>query len=134
MHRDEELVRRTADTFGRAIAHGELEPYLELLADDIEFEIASPVRGGVVSLGGRTAVRSYLDEMAREYTELVLTPQEVRELAPGRFLVLGVWRGRVHGGTQFGTPLASIIELRDGKVVRMRGFMDEEQALAAEEA
>jgi ketosteroid isomerase-like protein len=134
MHRDEEIVRRVADTFGRAIAHGELEPYLELLAEDVDFEIASPVKGGVVSLCGRTEVSTYLDEMAKEYTELVLTPQEVRELAPRRVLVLGVWRGRVRGGSPFGTPLAAIIELRDGKVMRMRGFMDEQQALAAEEA
>jgi ketosteroid isomerase-like protein len=32
---------------------------------------------------------------------------------------------------KFGTPLASIIELRDGKVVKLRGFLDEGQALAA---
>jgi ketosteroid isomerase-like protein len=134
MHGDEESVRRIAETFGRALAHGELEPYLELLDEDVEFEIASAVKGGVVSRHGRTEVRSYLEEMAREYTELVLTPEELRELAPGRYLVLGAWHGRVQGGTSFGTPLAAIIQLRDGKVVQMRGFMDEQQALAADQA
>jgi ketosteroid isomerase-like protein len=130
----EEIVRRVADAFGRALADGEIEPYLEMLDREIEFEIASPVKGGVVTLHGHAEVRRYLDEMSKEYTELVLTPGDLRELAPERFLVFGVWRGRVRGGTPFGTPLASIIELRDGKVVRLRGFLDEQQALSAAQA
>ena len=101
---DEAFVRRSADAFGRAIADGEVEQYLELLGQEVDFEIASPMKGGAVSLHGRTEVRDYLNEMATEYTELVLTTQELRELAPGRFLVLGVWRGRVRGGRRFGTP------------------------------
>lgn len=133
MSQDQEIVRRFADTFGHAIADGDLEPYLDLLDDDIDFQIASPVRGGILTMNGRAEVRTYLEEMAKEYTELELVPKEIRELAPGRYLTLGTWHGRVHGGASFGTPLASIIELRDGKVVRMRGFMDEQQALAAAE-
>ena len=133
MTSDEDTVRRIADTFGRALADGEFEPYLELLDEGIDFQIASPVRGGVVTMNGRGEVRAYLEEMAKEYTELELVPKEMRQLAPGRYLVLGTWHGRVHGGASFGTPLASIIELHDGKVVRMRGFMDEQQALAAAE-
>jgi ketosteroid isomerase-like protein len=128
---NEAIVRRVAEAFGRALAFGEVEPYLELLEPDIDFEIASPAKGGTVSLRGHDEVRAYLQEMAREYTELVLTPKEVRELGPERFLVFGVWQGRVRKGTRFGTPLASIVELRDGKVARLRGFLDEEQALAA---
>jgi len=48
--------------------------------------------------------------------------------------VLGSWHGRVRGGASFGTPLAAIIGVREGKVARMQGFMDEAQALAADEA
>jgi ketosteroid isomerase-like protein len=128
---DEELVRRTAEAFGRALSEGEIEPYLELLDPEIEFEIASPMKGGSVSARGHDELRAYLEEMAEEYTELVLTPEEVRELALGRFLVLGLWHGRVRGGTRFGTPLAALIDVKDGKVVRLRGFLDEQQALAA---
>ena len=134
MTSDEDTVRRIADTFGHALAEGDFEPYLELLDDDIDFQIASPVRGGIVVMCGRAEVRAYLEEMAKEYTELELVPKEIRELAPGRYLTLGTWHGRVHGGASFGTPLASIIELHDGKAVRMRGFMDEQQALAAADA
>jgi ketosteroid isomerase-like protein len=128
---DEAIVRRVAVAFGRALAHGEVEPYLELLDPDVDFELASPAKGGTVGLHGHDEVRAYLDEMASQYTELVLTPREVRELGTERFLVFGVWRGRVRDGTKFGTPLASIVELRDGKVTKLRGFLDEEQALAA---
>jgi len=130
----EEIVRRFADAFGHAIADGEIEPYLEMLAPEVDYELASPAKGGTVSLHGRDEVRRYLEEMAREYTELVLTPQELRELVPGRFLVLGIWHARVRNGIQFGTPVASIIDLEDGKVVRLRGFLDEQQAIEAAKA
>jgi ketosteroid isomerase-like protein len=129
----EELVRRIAAAFGRAIAQGEVDPYLEMLDPEVEFALASPMKGGTVSLRGHAEVRSYLDEMSKEYTELELTPEDLRQLAPERFLVLGTWHGRVRGGSRFGTPLASLIELRDGKVTRLRGFMDEQQALSAAE-
>lgn len=128
---DEALVRRSAHAFGRALADGEIEPFVQLLDEEVEFEIASPMKGGAVSFHGRDQVRRYLGEMAAEYTELELTPHEVRVVDPGRFLVLGVWRGRVGAGTRFGTPLATIIELRDNRVSRVRGFLDEQQALAA---
>ena len=128
---DEELVRRTAEAFGRALADGEIEPYLELLDPEIEFEIASPMKGGSVRAHGHDELRSYLEEAAAEYTELVLEPEEVRELAMGRFLVLGLWHGRVRDGMRFGTPLAALLDVKDGKVVRLRGFLDEQQALAA---
>jgi ketosteroid isomerase-like protein len=128
---NEAIVRNVAEAFGRALALGEVESYLELLQPDIDFEIASPAKGGTVRLQGRDEVRAYLDEMASEYTELVVTPKEVRELGAERFLVFGRWRGRVRDGVRFGTPLATIIELRDGKVAKLRSFLDEEQALAA---
>jgi ketosteroid isomerase-like protein len=128
---DEQLVRRAAEAFGGAIADGEIDAYLDLLDDEIEFEISSPMKGGWVRARGHDELRNYLEEMASEYTELVLAPEEVRELALSRFLVLGTWHGRVQGGTRFGTPLAALMDVRDGKVVRLRGFLDEQQALAA---
>jgi ketosteroid isomerase-like protein len=128
---EEEIVRRTAEAFGRALAEGEIEPYLELLDPQIEFQIASPLKGGAVTAHGHDELRRYLEEAAAQYTELVLTPEEVRELALGRYLVLGQWHGRVRDGMRFGTPLAALLDVKDGKVVRLRGFLDEEQALAA---
>ena len=69
--------------------------------------------------------------MARRYDELRLDLRELRDLGGDRFLVLGRWRGQLRGGSPFGAPLASIVEVRDGRVSRLRGFMDERDALAA---
>ena len=135
MAEDTELVRKAADAFGRALTEGEIEPYVELLDPDVDFESASAIEGGRVRLRGRDEVRGYLEQMTKEYTEVQLEPRELRELAPGRFLVLGSWHGRARGApTTFVTPLATILELRDGMVVRVRGFMDEQQAREAIEA
>ena len=131
---DADVVRRAADAFGRALSHAEIDPYLELLDPDIDFQSASAVKGGLVRLRGHAEVRRYLEEMAQMYVELRLTTSELRDLGGGRFLVLGHWRGVSRAGGAFGAPLASILDLRDGKVVRMRGYMDEEQALEAVDA
>lgn len=130
----EETARRAADAFGRAVTDGEIEPYLELLDPDVDFESASATQGGTVRLRGHAEVRRYLEQTAREYAELRLVPQQLRELGAGRFLVLGHWCGRVRGGTPFGAPLAATLELQEGKVARLRGFMDEQQALEAARA
>jgi hypothetical protein len=129
--KDEELVRRAAEEFGQAVVDGQVEPYLALLDEQIDFALASPMKGGSLSLHGHGELRSYLEEAGAQYTELVMEPVEVRELSHGRFLVLGTWHGRVQGGTRFGAPLAALIDVEADKVTRLRGFLDEQQALAA---
>lgn len=129
--RDRELVGRAAEAFGRALGNGEIEPYLELLEPDVDFESASAVQGTRVKLRGRDEVRRYLEEAAQEYSELRLVLRAKHALGDGCFLVLGHWHGRARDGTPFGAPLASLLEVGHGRVVRLRGFMDEQQALEA---
>lgn len=129
---DIETARAALGAFGRAVTEGEIDAFLELLDEEVDLEIPSAIRQDVVRLKGREAVRHHLEKIADEYVELRLDPSEFRRLDHGRLLVIGRWQGRVSGGTTpFGTPLALIIELRDGKVARLHGFMDGQQALEA---
>ena len=126
---DEELVRHVAEAFGRAVTAGEIDPYLDMLDPDVDFELPSVILHERVKLHGRDEVRGYLERIAQEYGELELEVREERPLGEGRFLVLGRWHGRAGGGTTFGAPMASVLALREGKVSWLQGFMDEEQAL-----
>jgi hypothetical protein len=59
-------------------------------------------------------------------------PREFRALDRVRVLITGYWQGRISGGTtQFGTPLALIAELREDKLARLHGSMDEQAARKA---
>jgi ketosteroid isomerase-like protein len=126
------IARAVLEAYGQAATDGEIDAFLELLDPDVDLELPSAIRRGVVSVRGRDEARQYLEEITDEYLELQLEPREFRSLSNGRLLVVGRWRGQLRGGTTpFGTPLAVIIELRDGKVARLRGFMDIQQALEA---
>ena len=134
LDRDIETVRTALVAFGRAVGEGEIDDFLGLLDDDVELEIPSALRQDVVKLHGREETQRYLEETSGEYVELSVLPREFRRLDADRLLVVGRWQGRASGGTTpFGTPVALIVELRDGKVFRLRGFMDEQQALDAAE-
>src|SRR5881409_582158 len=127
-----ETVRTALEAFGRAVSYGQIEPFLDLLSDDVDLEIPSALRQDVLKLHGRDEARRYLEETAGEYVELRFDPRQFRRLDRGRLLVAGRWHGRASGGTTpFGTPLSLIVELREGKLLRLHGFMDEQQALEA---
>lgn len=132
LEEDVGIVRAAVGAYGRAVADGEIEGFLDLLEDDADLEIPSALRQDVVKLHGRDEIALYLKETADEYVEMRVVPRQFRLLDHGRLLVVGRWQGRASGGTTpFGTPMAMIVELRAGKVSRMRAFMDEQQALDA---
>ena len=124
-----EVVRAGGELFNRAVSDGEIDPYIEALDPDVDFETFSVMAGHIVRFHGRSEVRCYIEEIARRYDELRLEISELRELGDGRFLVLGRWRGQARGGTPFGAPLATILDMRDDLICRMRAFMDEREAL-----
>jgi ketosteroid isomerase-like protein len=114
------------------VTDGEVEAMLELLDAEVNLEFPSAMRQEMVTLHGTDEARGYLERTAEDYVELRIDPREFRPLDAGRFLVLGRWTGRASGGaTPFGTPLAMIIVVREGKVAQIRAVMDEQQALEA---
>jgi hypothetical protein len=129
LERKVETLRAVLGAFGRAVTHGEIDSFLELLDPKVELEIPSAVHGDVVKLHGHDEVRQYLDEISGEYVELQVDPREFRALDPIRVLITGFWQGRISGGTTpFGTPLALIAELSEDKLARLHGSMDEQAA------
>jgi ketosteroid isomerase-like protein len=108
----------------------DLDALLALL--DVEAELV-PVRslleGG--SYRGHEGVRRLLAEMGEEWSRFEIHPDAYRE-AGDRVVLLAHFqvRGRA-SGVEASTPAAWVIDLRDGKITRLRAYSDQEEALRA---
>jgi ketosteroid isomerase-like protein len=90
------------------------------------------MQSSVLKLNGQGEVRKYLDDTTGEYTKLEVSLTDVRDQGGGRFVVVGSWRATPsHSATSFGTPVAAVFDVHDGKVARLRAFFDEQLAIAA---
>jgi ketosteroid isomerase-like protein len=130
--REAQVARDAAAAFGRAFTEGEIDAFLELLAPEVDYESPSVMQHTVVKLQGRDEVRGYLEQTANEYERLQVEPDEVRDLGGGRFLMVGRWLAQPRQTpTPFGTPVGAVLDIGDGKVVRVRAFFDEQLAVDA---
>ena len=130
--REAEVASETAAAFGRAFTDGEIDSFLALLSPEIDFEVPSVMQETVMKLKGHEDVRRYLEQTASEYDELRVESKEIREYGGGRFLLVGSWHATVRKTrTRFGTPMGAVLDIRDGKVSRLRAFFDEQLAMAA---
>ena len=119
-----ERVRRAFDRWNsgdRGIRPDEVDPDLEL---------HSRMLGGVVR--GRDGLQSWFEEIDQQFEEWRLHIAEIREAHPDRLLVLGEihLRGR-ESKMEFDQPMAWLMDFRDGKLVRMKMFVDRAEALEA---
>ncbi len=122
-----EIVRRVFDAFNR----GDFETALDLLDEDVEWggppdvpDETGPYRGhdGVVA-----GFRNFMKVWERLDVELV----EVID-AGDRVVAVNRWHGRSRGhGVDVDLHVSQVLELRDGKVTRVRQFRERDEALAA---
>jgi ketosteroid isomerase-like protein len=130
--RETQVAREAATAFGRAFSEGDLDAFLDVLAPEIEYEAPSVMQHTVMKLKGHDEVRRYLEETTGEYEELRVETNDIRDKGGGRFVVVGQWHAQPrHTATPFGTPVGAVLDIDDGKVVRLRAFFDEALAEAA---
>jgi ketosteroid isomerase-like protein len=114
-----------------AICRADLDALLELYDRDVEF---LPLTGTRVESGGyigHEGVRDYFNEAAEIWELMQPHADDVRTVGDD-VLILGgcVVRGR-GSGARSDDPMAWVLTLRDGKVIRHRGFATREEALDA---
>jgi ketosteroid isomerase-like protein len=122
-----QIVRQTFE----AICSGDLDALLAFYDPEVEF---LPLTGTRVESGGyagHTGVRDYFDEAA-EVWELMQPHADDLRVVGDDVIVLGGCAVRGRGsGARSDNPMAWVITLRDGKVIRHRGFATREEALDA---
>jgi ketosteroid isomerase-like protein len=127
-----EIAREMFAAAARAINLGEFEDLGGLLDPEVEWiPINAALEGGWYR--GHSGVRQWIEDMNRDWDYFEARPEEFRDLGDDRLLALGTWRarGRSSGVELDSQPAAWLIQLRNGKTVRMQTFTDRSQALEA---
>ncbi len=125
-----EIVKRAIDAMNQRVdTNQRAELFAELMTPDFEWLPAMPGAVEGVSYRGREAVETYFDESAEIWEEFHTVIDEFRDLGD-RVLTLGHMGGRGAGsGLQIDTPLGQVIDFRDGKISRVRNYLDHGKAL-----
>jgi ketosteroid isomerase-like protein len=125
--RNVQIARETFD----AIRRRDIDRLVELYDPDIEFQ---PLTGMEVELGGyhgQAGVRRYFEEITHVWDEMLPHADDVRAIGD-QVVILGgcAVRGRGSGAVT-DSPMAWVLTLRDGKVVRHRAYRGRDEALEA---
>ena len=115
----------------RALSSGDFDTFLAGLHEDAELHELAEMPDTAV-YRGHAEIRGWAEAGIGLVDDWEWVPDEVLH-ATGEVVVVGVrFQGRGHGsGAPLERRLFHVIELRDGKATRIRGFLSEDQALAA---
>jgi len=112
-----------------AYSRRDVDATMEHLTDDVEIV---PALGAVIegrSFVGRAGVEDFFASLNEMWSEFAIELGDLT-VAGDRVLSLGRVRARAVGsGLSFDQPVASITELRDGRIARWSSYMDVERAL-----
>ena len=123
--RSQQLVERLFDAFNRRDA----ATIIDLCDDRMEFfAVTAEEAGRTNPYVGKEGLSSYLDDVARVWEELLITPTEVEQQGDAVLV-----RGRVYLRSRAlgirDMPAAWIWELDEGRFIRGRAFADPEDAV-----
>jgi ketosteroid isomerase-like protein len=130
------MSEENVELFKRAIDAGnrrDWESLLETLDPEVEWHpgLAASLAGEATIYRGREEVREVLQEYLEALSDLRLEFSDIRDLGDQ---VLAVGQIRGHGaesGVEVESPLAYLIQVRNGKATRVRAYLDPKEALEA---
>ena len=122
---DVEIVRRAFDTYNRRDVDGFLESATE---DYVIFPaVATAIEVG--GIRGRDGLRRYFDMLDETWADFRIIADDVRDLSD-HVLAIGRTKGRGRdSGAAVDSLYAAVVDFRDGKWWRVRGFLDHGEAL-----
>jgi ketosteroid isomerase-like protein len=124
-----ENVDRTREAFA-ALSRGDAEWLIAHSDPEIELHLQG-VAGEPVRYTGAEGIRDYFHDMAESWESFGFEPEEIRDLGDSVFAIaIQRLRGRA-SGIDVETKIGAVVDLRDGKAWRLRGFLDVADALAA---
>jgi uncharacterized protein len=123
-----EIVRRTVE----AILRGEWEQAAQLLDPDAEGHgTVGGLSEGTVMRGITQFRQSFEQEDAEAWDERRLEAEEFLDAGDRVVVLVREFRRGRGSGIELETNTAVVFEVRDGRVVRIQGYMDRAEALEA---
>jgi ketosteroid isomerase-like protein len=121
-----EIVERAIDAFSR----GDAEAFAELTTEDLEWKTGLGAVEGEV-FRGREGVETYFARLAGAWDSFLFLADEYRDLGDV-VIALGRLRGQGRGGgVPVESPVGAVWDLREGRIFRLRAYLDHAQALEA---
>ncbi len=110
---------------------GDLDALLELFDEEVEVRPALSTFLAAPVYRGHAGIRSWYTETNEPWAELQAQPERFIE-ADGRTVVIIALHARVPGGqVDVGARIAHVVTIRAGKIVRLDGYDEPQNALAA---
>jgi ketosteroid isomerase-like protein len=124
-----QAFKRFADANNRR----DVEAMLEELDPEVEWHsaILRSLGGEATVHRGHDGVREMLRDLYEAFSEFQVEFTEIRDLGD-RIVAIGRWitRGE-ESGVETAPPLAAVVEFKDGKAIRVRSYLDPQDALEA---
>ena len=124
-----DAFKRFADANNRR----DVEALLAELDTDVEWHSAvlRSLGGEATVHRGHDGVREMLRDLYEAFSEFQVELSDIRDLGD-RIVALGRWvtRGE-ESGVETTPPLASVVEFKNGKAIRVQSYLDPKEALAA---
>jgi ketosteroid isomerase-like protein len=127
MSRHTDTLRALFEAFNRREfeeALRRVDPDIELRPALTELDVGSHYRG-------RDEVRNFMQTITDVWEEYTIEAKEIIEAPDDRVLVVEHWHARGRQGIEFDFVLNDLYTFRDGLLVRIDGFPDRAEALAA---
>jgi ketosteroid isomerase-like protein len=112
---------------------GDVEALLEELDPEVEWHSAihALLGGEQTVFRGHDGVRELFRDLNEAFGEMHIEISEIRDLG-NRLVAIGSTRTRGKASSaETATPLAFVTEVKDGKTISIRGYLDPKEALAA---
>jgi uncharacterized protein len=123
-----EIVRDAAAAFNR----GDLDAWLEYLADDIDHRAVEGALDDHGPIHGKDALRVYMEDWVGTFDDLKVEPVELIEAGEDKVIAVTRISGRAKlSGVETDLTYAAVYTIRDGKIARGREYWTKEQALEA---
>ena len=130
------MSQENVEAFKRGLEagnRGDIEGLLEELDPEVEWHSAlhAFLRGEQTVFRGHEGVREMLGDLNDAFGEIHIEISEIRDLGDG-LVAIGHTRTRGRGsGVETETPLAFVTEVRNGKTISIRAYLDPKEALEA---
>jgi ketosteroid isomerase-like protein len=123
-----QIAKRVIDAFNDR----DLDAMFECVNEDVEWFPAMPVTFGGGALRGRAGIESYIREVNDTWEEYSVVGHDFRDLGGEQVLVLSRVEGRGAGSRGLvDAAMGQIFAFRDGKIARVRTYLDHGEALRA---